>query len=166
MKEHLPSHDRLDDQGNVPDELRLIDQFTDLLDAKFRIPGTNIRFGLDPILGLIPFAGEAVTFCISSMLILAMVRHGVSGKVAAKMLLNIAVDALTGFIPVVGDLVDVYYKANRRNYELLRQHQVEGKHQGSAWPVVIGVAVSLLLMAGIFFWGLFSLSKWVIGLFG
>ena len=122
-----------------PKELYWIDQASDLLDSKFRIPGTNIRFGLDFIIGLVPYAGDVVTYGFSSILVLSMVRHGASGMVVIKMLWNILLDATIGSIPLLGDLFDLHFKANRKNFELLREHYEEGQHQGSAWPVVLTV---------------------------
>jgi len=107
----------------VPNELKWIERISVLLDSKFRVPGTKIKFGLDPIIGLVPYFGEVVSFGISGLLVLSMIRHGASGKVIVKMLGNLAVDAIAGIVPGLGDLFDVYYKANRRNYKLLEQHR-------------------------------------------
>jgi hypothetical protein len=148
----------------VPVELIWIERLTDLLDTRFRIPGTKIRFGADPLMGLIPYFGEIVSFAISGMLVLTMMRYGASGKVVAKMLINLAVDALTGIVPVLGDIVDVFYKANRRNYRLLLEHRAHGKHEGSAWPVLIGVTVVILAMLGCMIWGMVAVGNWLAGL--
>ncbi len=144
----------------VPDELTWIDNITDLLDSKFRIPGTKITFGLDPIIGLVPYFGEVVSFGISGLLVLSMVRHGASGKVILKMLGNLTIDAITGLVPGLGDLFDVFYKANRRNFKLLEQHQVEGKHEGSGWPILLGVTLVILIMMAFMIWGMIAVTQW------
>lgn len=130
-------------------QLKHIDNFSALLDTRFRIPGTDIRFGLDFLIGLIPYAGDVLTFSFSGLLVLAMARHGASGRVIAKMLGNVLIDTVIGTIPLLGDIFDLYFKANRRNYQLLKEHYQEGKHSGSMWPVVIGIAAILLLMLAI-----------------
>jgi hypothetical protein len=136
------------------EDLKWIDTVSDLLDTRYRVPGTNIRFGADFLLGLIPAAGDAVTFGISGILVLTMARKGASGMVLFKMIGNIVLDVVVGSIPIVGDLFDLGYKANRRNLHLMEEHYREGKHQGSAWGPVILIALVLL--------GLLSFSVFVI----
>jgi len=151
--------------GEIPEELTWIDRITDLMDSKFRIPGTKTTFGLDPIIGLVPYFGEVVTFGISGLLVLSMVRHGASGKVILKMLGNLTIDAISGLVPVFGDIFDVFFKANRRNFKLLQQHQVEGKHEGSGWQILLGVALIILVMMGFMIWGMVAVIQWLGSLF-
>lgn len=151
--------------GPLPDELRWVERIAALLDSRFRIPGTNIRFGIDPIIGLIPYAGELVTFGLSGLLVLSMIRHGASGQVVVRMLGNIALDAAAGFVPVLGDLFDIYYKANRRNFRLLMEHQAHGRHRGSAWPWLLGASLVLLAMFGLLIWGLVAVFGAIASLF-
>lgn len=116
-------------------EIRRLEALADWLDSKFRIPGTNIRFGLDSLLGLIPGLGDGVLALPSAYLILSAYRLGVSRLVLARMILNVGIDALLGAIPVLGDLFDVGFKANRMNMALLRRHIDEmgaAKYQSSA----------------------------------
>ncbi len=127
-------------------QIQYLDNMSALLDSRFRIPGTNIRFGFDFIIGLVPYAGDVVTFGFSGLLVIAMARHGASGMVIVKMLWNILLDTVVGAIPILGDIFDLQYKANRRNYYLLKEHYHEGRHTGSALPVVLGVIAALLLM--------------------
>ncbi len=136
------------------EDLKWLDTVSDLLDTRYRIPGTNIRFGADFLLGLIPGAGDALTFGISGLLVLVMARKGASGMVLFKMIGNIVLDVIFGAIPILGDLFDLGYKANRRNLHLMEEHYKEGRHQGSAWGPVILVALVLL--------GLFVLTIFVI----
>lgn len=137
-----------------------LDKTADLLDNRFRIPGTEIRFGFDFLLGLIPYAGDIIGLTVSGVLVLVMARNGASGMVGLKMVGNILLDAMVGVFPVIGDLFDLGYKANRRNVRLLQQHYREGKHQGSAWWVIILVlaAIALAFFIMIFMiWQVFSL---------
>lgn len=94
-----------------------------LMDDRFGIPGTNIRFGLDSMLGLVPGVGDAIGGIVSSYIIWRARRMGVSNFVLARMTGNMLFDATIGAIPLVGDLFDLGFKANRRNLELLRRHQ-------------------------------------------
>lgn len=135
-------------------ELRWMDRLADWLDNRYRIPGTNIRFGLDFLIGLVPYIGDVISFGISALLVVAMSRRGASGMVLVKMVWNILLDGAVGTIPLLGDIFDLRYRANLRNLNLLREHYREGKHGGSAWWVVV------LLLSVII--GLFVLSIWVV----
>ncbi len=119
-----------------------------LMDSQFRIPGTDLRFGLESVVGLLPVGGDAVGFLASAGLVLTMARHGASPQLVARMLINVAVDAFVGAIPLLGDLFDIVYKANNRNVRLLEAYYAEGKYRGSAWPVV-----SMALVGPDPYWG-------------
>jgi len=90
-----------------------------LLDAAFRIPGTQQRFGLDAIIGLIPGVGDALGALLSTYIIVEAARRGASVWMVTRMLGNVAVETLIGAIPLLGDLFDVVFKANMRNLALL-----------------------------------------------
>ncbi|MEZ5055239.1 MAG: DUF4112 domain-containing protein [Chitinophagales bacterium] len=77
---------------------------------------------------------------------IAMVKNGASGRAVAKMIINITIDGIVGLIPFLGRIFDVFYKANRRNLILAVEHFEEGKHQGSAWPIVLPIIGILLLI--------------------
>ncbi len=137
-----------------------------LMDTRFRVPGTSLRFGLDPLLNLIPFAGNGITVIVSFMLVILMYRYGVSGKVVIKMVGNIAVDGLVGAIPVLGNIFDFYYKSNTRNIQLLSDHYGEGKHQGSAWGIMLTAAAIMMgLLILIIYLGIL-LFEYLLSLFG
>src|SRR5438046_2681126 len=89
------------------------------LDTAIGVPGTNVRLGLDAILGLIPGAGDVVTGALSGYIVLVAVRGGAPRPVVWRMLGNIGIDTLVGSVPVFGDLFDVAYKSNIKNVELL-----------------------------------------------
>ena len=146
-------------QRRVP-QLRYVDTFSRVLDTKFRIPGTDVRFGLDFILGLVPGAGDVLSLGMSGTLVATMARHGASPRLVARMLFNVALDAIVGAIPVLGNIFDLVYKANYRNAQLMREYYEEGKHTGSVWPVVLAViaVVLFIMIATIWFF------VWLLGL--
>jgi NADH:ubiquinone oxidoreductase subunit 5 (subunit L)/multisubunit Na+/H+ antiporter MnhA subunit len=143
------------------DSLRNIKALSKLMDAQFKIPGTSIRFGLDGIIGLVPGVGDFISFLISGYIVSIAVNKGASGFVLARMLLNIVVDALVGAIPILGDIFDVVYKANQRNMQLLQEHYVEGKHQGSSMKVIIPVVVVLLAVLFGLGWLVYKTVVWL-----
>ncbi len=131
------------------------------MDSKFTIPGTNFKFGLDALIGLIPGAGDFATLFVSGYMISILARNGASGFVVARMALNIVLDALLGSIPILGDIFDVAFKANIRNMNLMREHYVEGRHKGGAWRVVLPVMVLLFLLVGALAWVSYKIFSWV-----
>ena len=91
------------------------------MDEAFTIPGTRIRVGLDSIIGLIPGIGDSVGLATTGYILVHGYRYGVRRRVLARMAGNAGVDFLLGSIPLVGDIFDVYFKANRRNADLLEK---------------------------------------------
>lgn len=146
----------------LPDDPRLktVKRITRLMDEEFSIGG--FKFGLDPILNLIPFAGDISGYVVSIALIITMLQHGVSGKLAIKMLGNATLDALVGTIPFLGWIFDFAYKANTRNVKLLTEHYTQGKHKGSATPVVISVLISALIVFVLIIFLSIKLVQWLI----
>ncbi len=135
-----------------PRELKHLDAVAKIMDSQFRLPGTNFRFGLDAIIGLIPGAGDLSTFAISGYMIMVMSRNGASGFVLARMILNVVVDTLVGMIPFVGDIFDFAFKANIKNMKLMNQYYEEGRHRGGAWKLVIPLLVLLFAVLGFVIW--------------
>lgn len=134
----------------IPPQLQRIAKLTKLMDSQFTIPGTHYTFGLDPIIGLIPGLGSILDYAISAYLMIAMMQNGASGKVVAKMFLNISIDGLVGAVPVLGNIFDFFYKANRKNLLLAVEHFEEGKHQGSAWPIILPILLVLAIIFTLF----------------
>lgn len=141
--------------------IQAIQRIARLLDSQFVIPGTKIRFGLDPILSLFPVLGDFVTFLISGALIYAMHNHGASRKVVIKMLLNSTLDAVIGTIPLVGSVFDVFYRANDRNVRLLREHYLEGKHEGTGNGILVLIVIICVLVVVAAFYGMYKFFQWV-----
>ena len=141
------------------DALSRIKIMADLMDSRFRIPGTSIRFGLDPILSLLPVAGSTVSYIIGAYLVIEMVLAGASGRVAVKMILNILLDAILGSIPFIGVIPDIFYRANNRNFRLLEEHYAQGKHQGSGIGIIITILAILLVIVGLVAYGIARLLQ-------
>jgi hypothetical protein len=127
-------------------QLKWVERIASVMDDKFRVPGTNFRFGLDPILNLIPFAGDVSGFLVSAALLYVMAKNGVSRKVLILMAINISVDAAIGAIPLLGQISDFYIKANTRNIKLLKEHYQEGRHTGSGNGIIAILLIVLLIV--------------------
>ncbi|MGH6864977.1 MAG: DUF4112 domain-containing protein [Methyloceanibacter sp.] len=104
-----------------------------LMDNNFRIPGTPLRFGWDSVLGLFPGIGDAVTTAVSLLIVHHAWQSKASPLLLARMLGNVALDFVVGAIPVIGDLFDFAFKANRRNARLLELH-LNRQAEGAARP--------------------------------
>ena len=116
------------------------------MDSAFVIPGTNIRFGLDPLIGLIPALGATATSLVSIVLIGLSARRGVPKVVLTRMAANVLINAAIDSVPVLGDILSIFYRSNARNYELLR------KHAGTARASTTGDWLFLAaLIAGVLF---------------
>lgn len=119
-----------------------------LLDSAFRVPGTSLTFGLDPLFGLIPVLGDLAAPLFTGLLLLHAVRLRIPKIVQLRMLMNAAIDFAIGIIPVVGDLFDFGWKANVRNLALLERHAAPGSRASAAdWAFVVGVLIALVLAA-------------------
>ncbi|PZQ16207.1 MAG: DUF4112 domain-containing protein [Ancylobacter novellus] len=102
--------------------LRSLERLADLLDSRWRVPGTGLRFGVDPIVNFVPVAGPLSTALVSAYMIKRASDLGAPGHVLARMVGNVALDSVVGSIPVVGWAFDFANKANRRNMRMLRRH--------------------------------------------
>ena len=92
------------------------------LDARWKIPGTQFKFGLDSVIGLVPVVGDTLSSLLAFYIVYEAHHMGAAWHVKARMLWNIFFDWLLGLIPVVGDLLDMSNRSNQRNVELLRSH--------------------------------------------
>ncbi len=149
------------EKKNETTALAGMDSLAKLMDAQFKIPGTNIRFGLDALIGLVPGAGDFATFLVSGYMMLTLAKNGASGFVLARMALNVIIDSLIGAIPILGDIFDVAFRANTRNMQLMHEHYVEGRHRGSAWKIIIPVMLILLLLTGFIAYLAYKLLMWL-----
>lgn len=141
----------------IPYELR---KFARLMDTQFNIRG--FRFGLDPILGLIPGIGDFISMLLSGGFVALAARRGISGKLIILMSLNLFIDAVVGSIPIFGQIFDFFYKANVRNIRLLEKYYNQGKYRGSGKGVAILLIILLLVVAVIFIYLILMLVKWIV----
>jgi len=116
-----------------------------IMDEFVRVPGTKFRFGLDPLLGLIPGIGDTSSALVSALALIQAVRVGIPKILLARMSLNILINEVVGIIPVVGDAFSFWFKSNARNYQIIKDHSIApGISQRSDWIFVIAVLVLLV----------------------
>ena len=135
-----------------------VQSFARLLDSAFRIPGTKVRFGLDPIIGLVPGVGDLAGAVLSGFIILRSARLGAPRSVLARMVMNVAIDTVVGSVPILGDLFDVVWRSNLRNAKLLERHLARPEHtrRASRWLVAVVAGALVLLAAGMLALALFT----------
>lgn len=126
---------------------RDIERLARLLDDVVPIPGTRIRVGLDSILGLLPGGGDLLGGALSAWIILAAVRLGAPPAVVARMGANVLVDTVVGAVPVLGDIFDVAWRANRRNVDLLGSYLDAPGPVHRRSRVVLAIVLLVLLAA-------------------
>jgi hypothetical protein len=146
-------------------DLIWVDRVAWLMDEKFKLKGTKFRFGLDPLINLIPFLGDIIGFGVSAVLVFVMWRNGASRKLVILMSLNIIADLTIGAIPIIGNVFDFFFKANSKNIRLLRAYYYEGKYQGKGndvWAWLFGIILFLTLL---FLYLLWQGLVWMIQLF-
>ena len=109
--------------GNLTREQRLarLEAIAKLLDVAFILPGTNIRYGIDGLIGLIPVVGDLITTAISLWLVREARALGAPWHITARMLANVALDGAVGMVPLAGDAFDVMFRANMRNVRMLKR---------------------------------------------
>jgi hypothetical protein len=111
-----------------------LDHIAAILDDMFRIPGTQIRFGLDALIGWVPGIGDALAGMASFLIVFAAWRRGVQAITLVRMIANVLLETTLGAIPVAGDVFHVFWKANRRNYKLLiREREQPGANAKRDW---------------------------------
>ena len=123
-------------------KLKRIRKIAKLLDTAVGIPGTKIRFGLEPILGILPGGGDLITAIISAYMIYLAASFGLEKSEILKMIKNVAIDTAIGSVPIAGDIFDAYFKANIRNLEILENHlaQIDTEGEISEDPVLSAVS--------------------------
>jgi hypothetical protein len=127
------------------------------------VPGTSLRFGLDPILGLVPGLGDAVGALLAVWILVEAMRRGASRATLMRITYNIGLDALIGAIPLAGDVFDLVWKANVKNVALLERHATDPAGAGKADRVFVALLAGavLALCAGLFVGGVL-LVRWLL----
>ena len=129
--------------------LRRLRRVSHLLDNAIPIPGTKYRIGLDPILGLIPGGGDFISSIFAGYVVFKSAQMGVPQETLVKMAANIVFDTVAGTVPVAGDLLDVTWKANVKNIELLDAHLGSPEPGKQAdWLFVAALLLGLMLIVG------------------
>ena len=141
--------------------------WADLLDSRFRVPGTQIRFGIDPLLSLIPGLGELVSPIFAIVLIAQGLGQGVPKVVVGRMVINALVDACLGAVPIAGNVADIFWRANNENLALLERYAQPG-HKPTpsdyafvfAIAAVLGLLVAVPMFIGV--WLVLNIASWLI----
>jgi hypothetical protein len=123
-----------------------LDHIAAILDDIFRVPGTQMRFGLDFLIGWIPGVGDAVAGIASLIIIVAAWRRGSALVTLARMITNVVLETMLGAVPIVGDAFHIVWKANRRNYRLLLREKNRAQGEKHAWSDVVFL---VLLLVGV-----------------
>lgn len=138
-----------------------------LLDNSIPVPGTGgRRFGVDAIISLVPWVGDVVSGAIGLYLVWRASRFGLPGIVVARMLANVAIDAVVGIVPFLGDAFDFWFKASTRNLRLMRRHlETPGASTREDWLYVGAIIVAIALILAALGWLIASVIGAVVGLF-
>ena len=134
--------------------LRRLRRFSYLLDDAIRIPGTPFRFGIDPLLDILPIGGDFLGTALSVYIVLEASRMGLPREALVQMVLNILLDTVIGTVPVIGTVADAVWKANRKNIDLLEEHlQLPQSEKRADWLFLAlllgGLLVAIVVLAAI-----------------
>jgi len=155
--EVLPPEEKRRRQGLEP----LFKWLALIMDEFIRVPGTKFKFGLDPLIGLVPGIGDTGSALVSAFALVQAARLGVPKILLARMSLNILINEIVGIVPVIGDAFSFWFKSNARNYQIIKEHIADphGVLRRSDWIFVIAVLVLLfgivccgLLVTFLFLW--------------
>lgn len=132
-----------------------------LLDDSIRLPG-GYRVGLDGIVGIIPGVGDALGLAASTYILLRARGFGVPRVVMVRMIANVLLDSVVGAIPLLGDLFDFNFKANRRNIELMERYLVDDRHvRRESWARILVALVVALVVIGLVLFLVFRFVQWI-----
>ncbi|MCC6144106.1 MAG: DUF4112 domain-containing protein [Candidatus Hydrogenedentes bacterium] len=124
MNDAIPTYEAqvIPRDPEVARRVERMERLARLLDEAWRIPGTNYRVGIDSLIGLIPGAGDVITSTLSAYVVYEAQQLGLPRHVVARMIGNLGIDFVVGAIPLLGDLFDVAFKANKRNMQLFNKY--------------------------------------------
>ena len=115
------------------------------LDNSIKIPGTNQKIGIDPIIGLIPILGDFIGVIFSTYIMYSGIKMGVSSKIVKKMATNLAIEFIIGSIPIIGDIFDALWKANKKNVELIEEATIENQENYRLNYLITASLIALIL---------------------
>lgn len=137
-----------------------------IMDNLLRFPGTNFRFGLDPLIGLLPGIGDTGSALISAFALLVAARRGLPKILLTRMSLNILINEAVGIVPLFGDAFSFWFKSNARNYDLLQRHAAAPRRSTKGdWlfvALVLGALFLILIVSLIVsFWLLYEIARFL-----
>ncbi len=138
--------------SSVDARIRSLRRLAWWMDSAVRIPGTGIRIGIDPVIGVIPGLGDVIGLVVGSLILAEAGHRGAPPAILARMLWNLGRDAVVGTIPVVGDIHDVVFRANQRNMVLLEAYCRDPRGAGAAsarWMAVVALGLTLVTAASV-----------------
>ncbi len=150
------------DSERYQQALARLDRYARILDSQFRVPFTRIRFGLDPLIGLVPVIGDVIGLLLSLYLVIEAIRLGAGPGLVLKMLGNLLAEFVIGLVPVLGDAFDLMWRANDWNAALLReyiQRKLQPRKPARPWLSYIlmgGFAALMLLLLGLVVYSLLA----------
>jgi hypothetical protein len=153
----------------APNSTSLSRKVAHVLDALVKIPGSNRRIGLDPIIGLIPGVGDALSAALGSIILLEAMRCKVPRLLMMRMTGNVMINAVVGAIPLLGDLFSVWFQSNSKNSALLHAWQSGGKRIPASpqtkWVVAgcLGLILVAAALVALGVWLLSALWRWITG---
>ncbi|MEP6668461.1 MAG: DUF4112 domain-containing protein [Chthoniobacter sp.] len=134
-----------------------------LMDDIFVIPGTGIRFGLDPLISLLPAFGATASAAVSLVLIALSSRRGVPKIVLARMAANVLLNAALDSVPVVGDALSIFFRSNARNYELLQKHAGQSRSSTAGdWAFLLALLIAVIAVIGLMIVGSYTMFRLLI----
>jgi hypothetical protein len=118
------------------------------LDEAFAVPGTNIRFGWDAIIGIVPWAGDLLTALMACAMVVQAHHMRIPRIVQLRMLFNVVIDLIVGAVPFFGDVADVFWKSNTKNFALLEKHAGTVRPPSAGdWLFVAGMLLAIVAVA-------------------
>ncbi|NGP90103.1 DUF4112 domain-containing protein [Fodinibius halophilus] len=149
---------------NNKKDKKKVTKLAELLDNKFQVPGIPIKFGLDPLLGLLPGVGDWIGGVISCYYLFNATKEQARWSVLLRILINILLDVLIGAIPGLGEVFDVYWKANIRNAEILQEladHPEQTTRRSRWFNWIIFIGLTLIIFAVLFATSWILIASWV-----
>lgn len=146
------------------DHREAVRQLAHVLDWAFVVPGTNLRFGVDTVIGLLPVVGDVISSAVGSYIILVAAKLGVPRAVVWRMLMNQGIDAAVGLVPFAGDLLDAAWRSNAKNARLLEAalENPDRARRGSTW-VLVGLVLAVLAIGAAGAVGTYFVLRWALG---
>ena len=157
--------DAPDGAGNAGDD-PFIAFMARLMDDLFVIPGTSIRFGIDPLISLLPALGSGASAIVSIVLIGLSARRGLPKIVLVHMATNVLINAALDSVPVVGDVISIFYRSNARNYRLLQKHagQARVSTRGD-WLFLVALLAAVVIVIGLIIVGTITVFRMLLAPF-